>query len=153
MASSPRSSSTRSGRRTALPARPEPLFDRWAEGAAEYASRAAFFAACVLLVLVWVPSYFLLRNIDTWQLLINTATTIVTFLLVALLQNSARRSDRAIHHKLNALADGLADLMEHEVNGDTADLSHDIEELKRAVGLERPCGRRPEDDGSVRRRR
>lgn len=79
----------------------------------------------------------MLHNLDTWQLIINTATTIVTFLLVALLQNSARRSDRAIHHKLDALADGLADLMEHEVNGDAADLQNDIDDLKRAVGLER----------------
>ena len=112
-------------------------FDLFAEASAEYVSRGAFFAACVLLVVCWAPSYFVLRNLDTWQLLINTATTIITFLLVALLQNTSRRSDRAIHHKLDALADGLADLMEHEVHGDAADLSRDIAELKDAVGLER----------------
>jgi low affinity Fe/Cu permease len=120
-------------------------FDHFAEASSDYASRAAFFAACVLLVLVWAPSYFLIRDFDAWQLLINTATTIVTFLLVALLQNSARRSDRAIHHKLDALADGLADLMEHQINKDSADLAGDIADLKRAVGLERrferPVGR------------
>lgn len=96
-----------------------------------------FFAACLLLVVLWVPSYVVVRNVDTWQLIINTATTIVTFLLVALLQNSARRSERAIHHKLDALADGLADLMDYEVNGDVIDLKRDIDDLKRAVGLER----------------
>ena len=115
-------------------------FDRFAEASTDFASRGVFFAACVLLVVLWVPSYLVLRNVDTWQLIINTATTIVTFLLVALLQNSARRSDRAIHHKLDALADGLADLMEHEVTGDSADLRRDIEDLKRAVGLERRLG-------------
>jgi low affinity Fe/Cu permease len=111
-------------------------FDRFAQASSDFASRGAFFAGCVLLVVVWAPSYLVLRNFDTWQLLINTATTIVTFVLVALLQNAARRSDRAIHHKLDALADGLADLMEHQVSGDTADLADDIEDLKQSVGLE-----------------
>ena len=116
-------------------------FDRFAESSSDYVSRAAFFAACVLLVLVWAPSYFLIRDFDAWQLVINTATTIITFLLVALLQNSGRRSDRAIHHKLDALADGLADLMEHQVNPDKADLAGDIADLKEAVGLERRFSR------------
>ena len=119
-------------------------FDRFAEASTDFVSRGVFFVACLLLVVVWVPSYFVFRNVDTWQLIINTATTIVTFLLVALLQNSARRSDRAIHHKLDALADGLADLMEHQVSGDAADLQHDIDDLKQAVGLERRLApRRP----------
>jgi Low affinity iron permease len=117
--------------------RPLIPFDRLAQGAADFTSRGTFFAGCVLLVAVWVPSYLILRNVDTWQLIINTATTIVTFLLVALLQNSARRSEGAIHHKLDALADGLADLMEHQLSGDTADLASDIRDLKRAVGLEK----------------
>ena len=118
------------------------LFDRLAQASVDFVSRGAFFGACLLIVLVWIPSYLVFRNVDTWQLVINTATTIVTFLLVALLQNSARRSDRAIHHKLDALADGLADLMEHQVSGDAADLERDIGDLKDAVGLERRLGER-----------
>ena len=82
-------------------------FDRFAGAASAFASRPAFFLSCVLLVLVWIPSYFVLGNLNTWQLVINTATTIVTFLLVALLQNSQRRSDEAVHAKLDAIADGL----------------------------------------------
>jgi low affinity Fe/Cu permease len=111
-------------------------FDRIAEAATRFASRGVFFAACLLLVVVWAPSYLVIRNVDTWQLIINTATTIVTFLLVALLQNSARRSDRAVHEKLDALADGMADLMEYQVDGDTTGLQRDIADLKHAVGLE-----------------
>ena len=122
-------------------------FDHFAEVSSDYVSHAAFFAACILLVLVWAPSYFVIRNFDTWQLIINTATTIITFLLVALLQNSGRRSDRAIHHKLDALADGLADLMEDRIHPNGADLAGDIADLKRAVGLERrferPAQKRP----------
>ncbi len=118
-----------------------PRFDRFAEASSDFVSKTTFFVACVLLIVVWAPSYFALRNFDTWQLLINTATTIVTFLLVALLQNAGRRSERALHAKLDALADGLADLMEYSVRGDPADLERDIEDLKQAVGLEK--ARRP----------
>jgi low affinity Fe/Cu permease len=112
------------------------LFDRFAESASEFASHAAFFIACVVLVVVWAPSYFVFQNLNTWQLVINTATTIVTFLLVALLQNSQRRSEEAIHQKLDALADGLADLMEH-MSEDDAELRGDVRDLRRAVGAER----------------
>jgi low affinity Fe/Cu permease len=112
-------------------------FDRFASGAARITSRAYFFAACVLLVVIWVPTYFLFGNIDTWQLLINTATTIITFLMVALLQNSETRADQAVQHKLNAIADALADLMEHlDENSDRRDLMRDRSELHKAVGLE-----------------
>jgi low affinity Fe/Cu permease len=113
------------------------LFDRFAESASEFASHAAFFIACLLLVIVWAPSYFVFGSLNTWQLVINTATTIVTFLLVALLQNSQRRSDQAMHEKLDALADGLADLMEHVSQADDG-LRADTIELREAVGLERP---------------
>lgn len=117
-------------------------FDRFAGRASHVVSRAWFFAACVVLVLVWAPSYFLFGNVDTWQLLINTATTIVTFLLVALLQNSQQRSDRATQHKLNAIAFGLAALMNERV--DPVEFSGQAEErlvkaraeLVAAVGLE-----------------
>src|SRR2546423_1769209 len=70
-------------------------FDQFATAAARFVSRAWFFALCVLLVVVWVPSYFVFRDVNTWQLIINTATTIVTFLLVALLQNTQTSSDEA----------------------------------------------------------
>ena len=113
------------------------FFDRFAGHASLIASRAVFFAGCVMLVVVWAPTILFLRDIDTWQLIINTATTIVTFLMVALLQNSQTRSDQAIQHKLNAIADGLADIMAHLAEGDEEhDLRHDIDELRAAVGLE-----------------
>jgi low affinity Fe/Cu permease len=112
------------------------FFDRFAGHASRIASRAPFFAGCVLLILVWAPTLAFLQ-LDTWQLLINTATTIVTFLLVALLQNSQTRNDQATQHKLNAIADGLADLMDrfaYYIKDDT--LRDEIDELKSAVGLE-----------------
>src|SRR3954447_19711294 len=80
-------------------------FDRFAQRSAEYVSKAPFFAFCVGLVVVWAPSYFLVDDFDTYQLLINTPTTIITFLLVALLQNTQQRGDQATHKKLDAVAD------------------------------------------------
>lgn len=119
-------------------------FDRVAGGASRMVSRAWFFAGCALLVLVWAPSYFLFGDVDTWQLVINTATTIVTFLLVALLQNAQQRADQATQHKLNALAQGVSELLGHAalLAGDREDfpegarLLHARRELCQAVGLE-----------------
>ena len=109
-------------------------FDRFASMAARFVSRAWFFALCLLLVLIWVPSYPVFRNVDTWQLVINTATTIVTFLLVALLQNTQSRANEALQHKLNAIADGLADLMTQVAHEqDNPPLHHDVEELRAAA--------------------
>jgi hypothetical protein len=111
------------------------VFDRFAKAAAGFFSKPWFFALCALLVLVWAPSYFVIQNVDTWQLIINTATTIVTFLMVALLQNTQTRADEAMQDKLNAIADGLADLMRSS-SGDDAELRKDMMELRAAVGLE-----------------
>lgn len=117
------------------------FFDRFATRASTFVSRGPFFAGCVLMVLVWAPSYFLFGTVDTWQLVINTATTIVTFLMVAVLQNSQARFENATNKKLNAIADALADYIEWTANkeSDEDSCSHlqgDAEELREAVGLE-----------------
>lgn len=78
-------------------------FDRFADWTENRVASATFFTCCVLLVVVWLPSIFLMRSVDTWQLIINTITTIVTFLLVALLQNTQRRFELEVHEKLDRL--------------------------------------------------
>ena len=110
-------------------------FDRFAGAASKVVSRAPFFGACVILVLVWFPTLFLFA-VNTSQLIINTITTIITFLLVALLQNSQTRSDEALQQKLNAIADALADLMASQSAGGKEDLAADVKDLRAAVGLE-----------------
>jgi predicted MFS family arabinose efflux permease len=110
-------------------------FDRFAGWCARMVSRAPFFAFCVFLIVVWAPTFVFLK-FDTWQLIINTVTTIITFLMVALLQNTQTRNDQATQHKLNAIADGLADLMTHFSKQFGSSIEQDIKELKAAVGLE-----------------
>src|SRR5437868_8965994 len=114
---------------------PVGFFDRFATWSSRFVARATFFCFCVLLVVLWAPSIFLLRSIDTWQLIINTVTTIITFLMVALLQNSQTRADQAVQHKLNAIADALADLMAANAGEPNRDLLKDLRELRAAVGL------------------
>lgn len=105
-------------------------FDKFAERATSLVARAPFFACCVVMVLLWVPTLFVLP-VDSSQLIINTSTTIITFLMVALLENATKRSDQAVQHKLNAMAEALADILE-EFKG----TEKDQEELRRAVGIE-----------------
>lgn len=71
--------------------------------------------------------------------MINTVTTIITLLLVALLQNTQSRSDRALQHQLNAMADALWDLM-GELGEEHPRLRRHRDELADAVGLEPRMG-------------
>ena len=71
------------------------LFDRFATYTSERVSRAWFFGVCALLVLIWVPTFWLWPSIDGWALVINTFTSTITFLLVALLQNTETRAENA----------------------------------------------------------
>src|SRR4051794_14710201 len=116
------------------------FFDRFAGTASEFVSRAPFFVFCASLVVLWLPTLLLL-NLNTSQLIINTITTIVTFLMVALLQNSQTRFEAATSKKLNAIADALADFLEWEAERSRSKkscetLMGDAQELRAGVGLE-----------------
>ncbi len=111
-------------------------FDRFADMATRMVSRAWFFAACVLMIVVWLPSLALFRDVDTWQLVINTATTCVTFLLVALRQNAHQRGDQATQRKLNAIAAGLLFVFDEGSPVDEERVAVVRRELAAAVGLE-----------------
>jgi low affinity Fe/Cu permease len=106
------------------------LFNRFAEWAARMVSRAGFFAFCVIVILIWAPSFFIFGNIDTWQLIINTFTTIITFLLVALLQNTQQRFEEATNEKLNAIAKSLGGMMRQQ------GLDEEARELYDVYGIE-----------------
>jgi low affinity Fe/Cu permease len=108
-------------------------FDRFAEISAAFVGRAVFFATAVVVVLLWMPLILVFESVDTWQLVINTATSVIAFLLIALLTNTERRGDQALHRKLDIVAVGLADLMTIK---DDDRLNDSIEELRAAVKLE-----------------
>src|SRR5213083_2027236 len=65
------------------------------------------FAGAVLVILVWVLTGPTFHFSDTWQLVINTATTIVTFLMVFLIQNTQNRDAKAVHLKLDEVIRAL----------------------------------------------
>jgi low affinity Fe/Cu permease len=111
-------------------------FDRFAETASRFVSEASFFTMSAILVAVWVPTIWLFHSVDTWQLVLNTVTSVMAFLLIALLQNSERRYDRALHTKVDALAAALAVIIREQSQGEEQDLEHALAELEAAIGLE-----------------
>jgi low affinity Fe/Cu permease len=70
-------------------------------------SSTAFLVACAVVV-VWLLSGPLFNYSDTWQLVINTGTTIVTFLMVFLIQRTQNKESMAVHLKLNELVAAMA---------------------------------------------
>lgn len=122
------------------------FFDRFAGWASDVVSRAPFFGFSLALVGAWLIEGLVMvassgdwskLGEETYQLQINSTTTIITFLMVALLQNSQTRADQAVQHKLNAIADALADLMEQVGEQfERGELAGDLRELRAAVGLE-----------------
>ena len=79
------------------------FFDRFARRVAHLAGHPFAFAAAAIAILVWVISGPLFGYSDTWQLVINTATTIVTFLMVFVIQNTQNRDGEAMQIKLDEL--------------------------------------------------
>ncbi len=112
------------------------LFDRIAGWTSDLVSRAPFFVFCILTIAIWAPSLPLFKDTESWQLPINTFTTVVTFLLVALLQNSQRRTELAMQRKLDAISDGLADLMHQTSEASGQDVERDIAKLRQAAGID-----------------
>ena len=79
------------------------IFRRFALRVSQVMGSPWAFTLAVILIVVWAISGPIFDFSDTWQLVINTATTIVTFLMVFLIQNTQNRDTRAIHLKLDEL--------------------------------------------------
>jgi low affinity Fe/Cu permease len=100
------------------------------------------FAAAVLAILVWIVTGPTFHFSDTWQLIINTATTIITFLMVFLIQNTQNRDAKAMHLKLDELIRAVTNARDELV--DLESLSD--EELKKLEEQFRGMRKRAEND-------
>src|SRR6478735_11536495 len=82
-------------------------FTRTAKAASRFTGRPLCFILAMLVVITWIVTGPLFHFSDTWQLVINTGTTIITFLMVFLIQRSQNKDSRALHLKLNELIASL----------------------------------------------
>jgi len=127
-------------------------FTRISNKVAHAAGHATTFVLCVAIIVVWAVTGPLFQFSDTWQLIINTGTTIVTFLMVFLIQNTQNRDGAAIQAKLDELIRvgaasntfiGIEYLTEQEVD----EFREKCARKARAAGADVPDdeGRRPTD--------
>ena len=87
----------------------EHAFTRFANSVARVSGRPLTFVICCVLIVLWATSGPLFGFSDTWQLVVNTTTTIITFLMVFLIQNTQNRDGGAIQAKLDELLRAVAD--------------------------------------------
>jgi len=111
------------------------MFARVAERIHGQVAHPWFFALCVLLIALWAASYPLFESSLSWEASIHTAASVITLIVLGLVENSARRTEQAMQEKLNVLAEALAALMESRANDDHR-LLEEVERLREAVGLE-----------------
>ena len=91
-------------------------FSQFAHATSVWSGNPLAFLAAVGLVIVWVLTGPIFNYSDTWQLVINTGTTIVTFLMVFLIQNTQNRDSKAAHLKLDELIRALEGARDHLVD-------------------------------------
>ncbi len=103
------------------------FFNRSAKAIARAAGHPAGFSSAVLIIVIWAGTGAIFHFSDTWQLVINTGTTIVTFLMVFLIQNTQNRDSEAMQLKLDELIRAVEGA--HNVLLDLEELSE--EELDR----------------------
>lgn len=106
------------------------LFSRWAQLTSETIGHPAAFTAAILVIVLWAVSGFAVGFSNTWQLVINTGTTIVTFLIVFLIQNTQNRTSDAVQLKLDELIRSVKGA--HNIMIDVEDLpEHEIRRLQK----------------------
>lgn len=92
------------------------MFRKFSIAAANALGSSWMFIANVLLILLWLLAGPFFNYSDTWQLVVNTATTVITYLAVFLIQNTQNRDAKAIHLKLDELIKGVGGARTHLVN-------------------------------------
>lgn len=92
------------------------MFRKFSIAAANALGSSWMFVANVFLILVWLCAGPFFHYSDTWQLIVNTATTVFTYLAVFLIQNTQNRDAKAIHLKLDELIKGVGGARTNLVN-------------------------------------
>ena len=110
-------------------------FERFVDAINERVSRAPFFAVILVALALWAASKPFWASTTKWELALHTGSSILSLLLLVLLENAGRRSEEASQEKLNVLAEALADLMSSRA-ADDPDLEQSVTKLREAVGLE-----------------
>jgi low affinity Fe/Cu permease len=105
-------------------------FSRFAAVASSVAGHYLAFLCALTVVIVWAVSGPIFKFSSTWQLIINTGTTIITFLMVFLVQNSQNRDSAAIHIKLDEIINAIKDA-DDEVISIEEDSDEKLEAMKR----------------------
>lgn len=116
---------------TGAPHPVEHVFTRVANAVAHAAGRPGSFVLCCLIILAWALSGPVFGYSDTWQLIINTGTTIITFLMVFLIQNTQNREGAALQAKLDELIRAIENAENRFIGLETHDDS-EIAELRAA---------------------
>jgi low affinity Fe/Cu permease len=98
--------------------RVQDAFRVFARSASELLGSAWVFVLAITIIIVWAATGHFYNYSDTWQLLINTGTTIVTFLMVFIIQNTQNRDSKAVHLKLDELIRSIDNARNHLVNLD-----------------------------------
>ena len=106
------------------------IFRKTSAKVATIAGKASTFLIAVSTIILWLISGPLFNFSDTWQLAINTTTTIITFLMVFLIQNTQNRDSKAMHLKLDELINvtRAANNKLIEIEEDTDEEMNDLEE-------------------------
>ena len=110
-------------------------FEKFVEAVNQVVSRAPFFLVIVVALVVWAVSYPFWASTTKWELALHTGSSILSLLLLVLLENAGRRGEEAAQEKLNVIAEALSDLMSSRAHDDP-DLRESVEKLREAVGLE-----------------
>lgn len=109
------------------------VFTRISSCISAYAGKAVTFLLAILVIVVWGLSGPLFGFSDTWQLVVNTGTTIVTFLMVFLIQNSQNRDSAALQAKLDELLRAVEGAREHDFVGVEHLTDDQIEKIRELV--------------------
>jgi low affinity Fe/Cu permease len=133
---------------------PTPMFARFARWVERQVGRSATFVLAIAVVVAWAASGPVFGWSDTWQLVINTGTTIVTFLMVFVIQNTQTRDTQAMQLKLDELIRVNETARNSLIN--LEEMSEiDVERMKAAFAalasierpVRRPTERAPQDSG------